>query len=544
VSGRFWRLAATIKSILLLPGNRGRLDVLMGMFLQYFLAALPVLALLGLMIGPRWGAHKAGPAAWLAAVMVSGLAFGLTPSVFWVSQARGALLSLYVLAVLWPALLLYNVIDRAGGIRALGWGLERAAGDRGLLALLLAWAFSAFLEGMAGFGLPVAVVSPMLAAAGVSPVMAVAAVAIGHAWSVTFGDMGVIFGTLTGLVQMEPSALAHTAALMMAAACLLCGLATIRLLGLGRLWKHVLVLGLLMSVVQYGLATAGLAPLAGMAAGLAGVAGGVLAGMLRRGRQTAAAGHAPIPAQPEPAFRRPLVAALAAYGGLALLMTLIVWPGPVRAAFFPVAWQPHFPEVVTRAGFVSPAGAGQAFRFLMHPGSSILLVSLLAFAGYRRVGLNAAGDLRAAALATWRAAAPASLGIAAAVGLSTMMEYTGMTQLLARGLAFSLGEAFPLVSPLVGMLGAFATGSNNNSNVLFAPLQYSVAGLLQLDPGLLLSTQTAGGALGSMIAPAKIAVGCSTTGLKGREGDVLRRTLPVGLVIGLLLGLLALFFAR
>jgi L-lactate permease len=47
-----------------------------------------------------------------------------------------------------------------------------------------------------------------------------------------------------------------------------------------------------------------------------------------------------------------------------------------------------------------------------------------------------------------------------------------------------------------------------------------------------------------MIAPAKLTVGCSTVGLKGCEGDVLRRTLFYGLGIGLLLGGLALLFAR
>src|SRR5512138_3700533 len=96
----------------------------------YFLALLPILFLLSLMLGPRWGAHKAGPAAWISGVIIAWLAFGLTPGVLWVSQARGLLLAMYVLAVLWPALLLYNIVDRAGGIRAIASGLERPIGDR------------------------------------------------------------------------------------------------------------------------------------------------------------------------------------------------------------------------------------------------------------------------------------------------------------------------------------------------------------------------------------------------------------------------------
>ena len=225
-------------------------------------------------------------------------------------------------------------------------------------------------------------------------------------------------------------------------------------------------------------------------------------------------------------------------------MTAIALPGPLRESIYPLVWQAHFPLVATQGGFVTPAGTGQAFRPLVHPGTAILATALLSYAFYRRTRLAQPGGLRAAARATWRSAAPASLGIAATVGLSTLMEHTGMTQLLAEGMAGLMGAAFPLVSPLVGILGAFATGSNNNSNVLFAPLQKSAATLLAIDPRLLLAAQTAGGALGSMIAPAKLVVGCSTVGLKGREGDVLRRTLLYGLASGLILGVLALLFSR
>ena len=493
------------------------------------MAALPILTLLGLMLGPRWAAHKAGPASLLVGVLTAAVAFGLTPAVWWVSQARGVLLALFVLAVLWPALLLYNIIDRAGGIRAIADGMQSAIADRGLLLVLMAWAFSGFLEGLAGFGLPVAVVSPMLVALGVAPVLAVASVAVGHAWSVTFGDMGVIFQTLTGVSGMDPAELAGPAAMLLGAACLACGLAAARLLGAGRLWASILLVGVVMALAQYGLAVAGLVPLAALGAGLAGMGAGLLLGR-NKAKQ-------PIAVSPKLGW------ALGSYGALTLLLTAVAWPGPLREMLYSTVWQAQFPEVRTLAGFVTPAGGGTAFRFFVHPGTYIFLASLLTFAVYRQRSLCVPGDLRAAASATWRGAAPASLGIIATVCLSTLMEHAGMTQLLAQGAARLMGSAFPLVSPLVGMLGAFATGSNNNSNVLFAPMQKTVAALLAMDPRLLLAAQTTGGALGSMIAPAKIAVGCSTVGMKGREGDVLRRTVLYGLAIGLLMGGLALLSA-
>src|SRR5512141_713917 len=101
--------------------------------MTYILAALPILAVLALMLLLHWGGQRAGPAGWLAGIAVAALAFDLTPQVLWVSQAKGLLLSLYVLVVLWPALLLYNVVNQAGGIRAIAQILERVIHDRGIL---------------------------------------------------------------------------------------------------------------------------------------------------------------------------------------------------------------------------------------------------------------------------------------------------------------------------------------------------------------------------------------------------------------------------
>jgi lactate permease len=91
-------------------------------------------------------------------------------------------------------------------------------------------------------------------------------------------------------------------------------------------------------------------------------------------------------------------------------------------------------------------------------------------------------------------------------------------------------KVYPAIAPFIGALGAFITGSNNNSNVLFAGLQQNAAHLMDLSVPLILAAQTAGGALGSVLAPAKVIVGCSTVGLAGEEGDVMRKLLGYGLI--------------
>jgi len=528
--------------------------------MRYILAMFPILVVLGLMIGRRWGTHQAGPVAWITGLLIAGFGFGLTPEVLRVSQEKALLLSLFVLAVMWPALFLYHWVDGKGGIIAVARAMERALPNRGMCLILLAWALSGLLEGLAGFGLPIAVVAPMLTALGVRPLTAIAAVAVGHSWAVTFGDMGVILQTLVAVVGLEASQIVPWAALLLGLACLLCGLVTAVLLGEWRQWPKVVLVALVMASTQYVLAAAGLVPLSAFGAGLAGILGYAVFARCRLGsgrpQQSSPEEHPSALVQPPqelagtaPAIslRRaesPLALALGAYGGLALLMaTITLLPQP-RAWAQSVAWKAQFPAVVSRAGFSTAAAPSQVFRPLAHPGALILAVALAGILlGERSAGAvwraaNAAGQ------ATRRSAGAASLGIIAMVGLSTLMDHCGMSHLLAQGLSALFGAGYPLVSPCVGILGAFATGSNNNSNVLFGPLQKDVALMLGTQPELLAAAQTAGGSLGSMLAPAKIVVGCGTVGQFGREGEVLRCTVPYGLAIGLAVGLLTLILTR
>ncbi len=88
------------------------------------------------------------------------------------------------------------------------------------------------------------------------------------------------------------------------------------------------------------------------------------------------------------------------------------------------------------------------------------------------------------------------------------------------------------------------TGSNTNSNVIFGGLQKQVAELGGISAVVILAAQTTGGALGSMIAPAKIIVGCSTVGLSGQEGSVLRITLKYAIVITTLIGIFTIFITQ
>ncbi len=462
---------------------------------------------------------------------------------------------------MWPALFLFHLVDSVGGIKAIPLCLQKLIPDAAFLQVLLSWAFSGMLEGLAGFGLPVAVVSPMLLALGTPPLLAVAAVAVGHAWAVTFGDMGVIFQTLLAVVNLPAETIIPPASLLLGIACLACGLSVAWLLRLRNRFGEVALIGLIMGTVQWSLASSGLIPLASFGAGLAGLAAAVLFSSssrifkMKRREQSTIFSQNPAGIESEssqsmiqevnagchptiPSVGSSFSHALFSYGILSLLMVVVFVIPQISGSLGLISWQSQFPAVQTSFGFKTAPAHGPAFKLFLHPGCLIVLAISLTLLRLYKMDMITRKSYLEIGRKTWRSAAPASLGILAMVGLSTLMDHCGMTYSLAQGISKGVGKAFPVFSSWVGILGAFATGSNNNSNVLFGPLQKSIAEMLGISAPLLVAAQTAGGSLGSLLAPAKLIVGCSTVGASGQEGMVIRKTFMIGLAIGLLLGII------
>jgi lactate permease len=516
--------------------------------LTWLLAFLPIAVVLVLMVGLRWGGKKAGPAGWAVALIVAWLAFGAGPELLLVSQLRGILLTLYVLYIIWMALVLYRVVDEAGAITVIGQGIARLTAEPTMQLLLLSWAFSAFLQGVAGFGVPIAVVAPLLIGLGFTPVVAVAAVAIGHSWSVTFGDIASSFQALMAATGLPGEELAPWSSFFLGVACLGCGAGAAWAFegwsALRKGWLALLVMGAVMAGVQAALAMSGLWNLAGFGAGLAGLAAGALIARLPRYQRRALAPQGGGGGGEGPDRRKPLSLGLALAPYLLLIAVVSaaeLWPW-LHRALNEVQLQVRFPEVRTGYGWTTEAGLGRTISVFGHAGALLAYVSLIFFAVYRRAGFYTAGVGRRIVRQTVKSAVPSSIGIATMVGMAVFMDHAGMTYVLAEGLGKAAGPLYPLAAPFIGLLGAFMTGSNTNSNVVFSPLQQQAAQLLGISVAVILAAQTTGGALGSMLAPAKLIVGCSTAGLAGQEGKVLKKTLGPGLVIAAVVGLLAWLF--
>ncbi len=502
-------------------------------FWNWLLALSPVLVVVVLMLVFRWGGSRAGGVGWFTAVLVAVFFFGAGFDLLAVAQVKAILLSLDVLFIIWTALLLFYIAREAGAIRMIGHALPALTGDRVMQSLLIGWLMTSFLQGMGGFGVPVAVCAPLLVGLGFTPVQAVAMAAIGHGWAVTFGSLASSFQALMAVTGLPGEVLAPMAALFLGIACLPSGL-LVALIGNGwkglkRAFLPVVLISAVMGVVQYVLATNGMWTLGATGAGIAGLLVGFGLARLPAYRAKAVEAAADKPAEADKG--KSLWLSLTAYGLLVVLAFTVNLIQPVDEFLGQVTFTLAFPEVSTSFGWVTEAGSGRVINIFGHAGAILLYTCIISYFIYRKAGYLEKGALKRIFSQVAKSGVNSSLGILAMVGVASVMLHSGMTYLLAEGLSVSFSrEVYPGVAPFIGALGAFITGSNNNSNVLFAVLQQNTAQLLDLNVLLILGAQTAGGALGSVLAPAKVIVGCSTVGLAGQEGMVMRRLLGYGLV--------------
>ena len=518
--------------------------------LNWLLAALPVALLIVTIIRLDWSPPRAGAAAWLLALGLALLAFGAAGDHVAIASAKGLSLSVFVLTIVWTSVYLFNLVDKLDGIRAIGRAMTRLAEDRLIQALLVGWGFSSFIQGITGFGVPVAVSAPLLIMLGFSPARAAAMALVGHGWAVTFGSMGSSYYTIQLVTGIDGRIIAPHMALLFAPVIVVSGSLVAHIHGgleaVRRSLPIVVLAGSLMAALMYALARAGAPQIASSVPAIVGMAAiGLFARtpLLPRARIPVPAGSTPPPeggaGAPGSVGGAPMPFRLA-FMPYALLIALSVVSqiGPIKEAVSGIRWGLDYPGFVTAQGFAVPAVDGYApIRLLNHPAPLIAFSVLLSAGIYVLTGRWRRGAAWEAAKLTYAQSLGTTIGVATMVMMAVVMADSGMTVLLARGIADVSGPVFPLVSPFIGLLGSFMSGSNTNSNVMFGLLQLETARALDIGAVTISSIQSIGASVGSPMAPAKVLVGAAVVGLAGRERDIFRIVIPYILALVLLAGI-------
>ena len=498
--------------------------------LDWLLSLLPILVIVGLMVGRNWNTNRAGLAGWLLAIGLAAWRFRAGSDGVLAAQLKALVLTADVVIVIGGALLLYAIVDRAGALAVMTDALSGLTADRLIQVLLLGWVFASFLQGVGGFGVPVAIVAPLLIGLGVPEMRAVVIPSLGHGWAVTFGSLAAAFIVLVNVTGLPGDDLAAPAALMLGILCYISGLMCAHAFdgwhGVRRSLPYVLITGTAMSAAQFLTAIGGLWTLAAVMGGLAGLVASVL--WIRW------QGAPGVPTMTTVSTPRPSIGrAFSSYAILIILALALRGITPIKDFLGQWALAVDIPATITGRGWTVAREPDAGFAIPAHPGVVILYSCLIAYGLFRRY--YAPGAARAILRDSGQRTLKTGIGVFMMVGMAATMERAGMMEIVADGLSQSVpGGLYAFVAPLIGALGAFVTGSNINSNAVFGLLQLNTARLLDLSIYPILAAQTSAAAVISMVSPAKVAVGCSTVGAP--EGVVLRWLLGYGALVVLIVG--------
>jgi len=501
------------------------------------MAFSPIILLILLMTAFKWGGSKAGVLAWITTQLIAAIIFGAPLRLLQFTYIKAFFLSLDVLLIIWGAMFFYQVTKRAGTIQIIGKFLADLTESRASLGIFLGWLFPSFLQGMGGFGVPVAVSAPLLVSTGFSPTLSIVMASIGHGWGVTFGSMGSSFKTLMAVTGLSAEYLAPNAAFLLGISALFCGLFVVYLAGGKEHFLNALPLTLIsvliLSIGQFFLATNGLWVIAVTLPSMAALCFGFLYVRIfsRHSKEYLYKIKA--------VERRKIITALLPYALLVLLIVIFNFFTHLRNLFAPNTIGFQFPELSTTYGYVTPAEMSKKINPFLHPGTVLAISALASYVLLVKKAYLKGNELSRIAVDTFKSSLNTSAAIFSLVGAAVLMNHTQMTNVLAEGISRVFGqEIYPIISPFIGALGAFITGSNNNSNVLFGSLQLQTAELLNLSTALILAAQTTGGSLGSIMAPAKVILGCSTVGLSGKEGKVIGKLMLYSVILILFAGMI------
>jgi lactate permease len=509
------------------------------LFASFIVAALPiilVLVLLGWARRPAWQASLAGL---ILAFVIAVAGWRFPAGLALDSVAAGAVFALWpVMWIVFAAILLYNVAQRSGRFEAFRlWMVDNLPNDRRIVLVVIGFSFGALLEGISGFGTPIAITSSLLILLGFPTLEALTFTLIFNTAPVAFGALGVPITVLGAVTHLPTDALAKMVGRQLPFFAFFLPFYVIGIYAgfrnMTRVWPVLLVSGGAFALTQFVTSNYISYALTDVLSSLVSLI--LTIAFLRVWKPVADERFAVnVERLGDKDDKR---AALSGGHGwvpwIVVSAVVIVWRvlkifliGDVK-----VAW-PGLDKAVYITLYKQPYGAIWDFQPLA-TGTAILVASIITALLVKLP----AREYGAAIVDTWVQTRIAILTVATIVGLAYLMNYSGMNYTLGLGVA-SVGPFFPLVSAFLGWVAVFLSGSDTSGNALFGNLQVVAANQLNLNPVLMAATNSSGGVMGKMISPQNISTGVATTELKGKEGLVFARTFKHSILLTIVLGVL------
>lgn len=547
------------------------------------LSLLPIISVAIFLVMLRWPASRAMPIAYIVAAGLALFVWQVSFAQVMAASVNGLIVAATLIYIIFGAILLLNTLQQSGAIATIRRGFSDITPDRRIQVIIIAWLFGSFIEGSAGFGTPAAVAVPLMVGLGFPAMAAVVAGMIIQSTPVSFGAMGtpILVGINSGL-SADPEMLQYAldrgfedwrAFLRFIAAkvallhaitgtfipLIVAALMT-RFFGKERslraglqVWKFALFAALSMTI-PYWLVATFIGPefpsMFGGMIGLAIVVSAAKKGFLMppkdqcwdfdtrdnwdpqwTGSQTKSE-----PEDTQGTVDMGIIKAWMPYVIIAALLVITRQPfidiqSVLRHAspFITWSWSNIFDSSISAS-----------FQPLWSPGTIFILVSLLTIFLHRM----RPKQFKLALGSSLKTLLPASSALVFTVPMVQVFLNTGgggagfeqMPIALAEGAANLAGSAWPYFSTFIGGIGAFVAGSNTVSNMMFSLFQFGVGERIFVDPTWVVALQAVGGASGNIICVHNVVAASAVAGLIGKEGAVIRKTLPAFIYYALFSG--------
>lgn len=488
----------------------------------------------------------------LAAALAAAIfAFGMPVDLALLSATQGAAFGLFpIVYIVIMAVWLYNLTEKTGrseDVRRVFAAVGK--GDMRVQALLIGFCFCGLMEGLAGFGAPVAISCAMLLALGVPAIKAALVTMVGNALNVCFGAMAIPVTTAAKLGNSSADAVGATQGRI--TPLFLCWIPVLLLgildgkRGMKQAWPAALVAGVTMGLGHILAANFLSYELTAVFASLLSFASVTL--LLRVWRP-----RTPEEQMSETSSEK-LSGSRVALGLLPYWLVVVIFavaklwtagidvPKALESTDVTFGWPGLDGQLIDAKGQAVKA-TQFTFSWLSSPGTMLLLTGLIvAFVyGKSSSGGKYPSSFGKGMTTLWKTVVDlklAILTIAVVMALAYVMNFSGQTVAIGTWLA-AAGGAFAFLSPILGWVGTAVTGSATSAGALFANLQSTAGAKAGISTQLLLAANEIGGGIGKIVSPQNLAIAATAIKEPGSESTLLRKAAPYSIAFIALLGMI------
>ncbi|MBB6443640.1 L-lactate permease [Bacillus benzoevorans] len=520
-------------------------------------ALIPIIVFL-LVIARKMAAWKASLLTLIITIIIAAIVYKMPLMLPIMSATQGAIFGLIPICwIILCSVFLYNLTVKTGKFDIIRSSIVSITDDRRLQILLIAFSFSAFLEGAAGFGAPVAISAAILVGLGFNPLMAAGICLVANMSAVAFGAVGAPIIAISGPTGIPVGDLSAMVGRILPFISLLIPFYIVVIMS-GFKKTMEIIPAILVSGVSFALTQSLVSNLIGpeltdILAAVVSLAALVLFLRVWKPKQiyhfpqdeVAAASEAPLHKKEAKHSAGQIVGAWAPF--ITLMVMVVIWALPAVktaltgsytgengilqainsiGAFFSIA--PEVPLLHNNIlnGEGVPIAATYAITFLATPGTAILFAAVIS---KFLLGISWK-DWAATLFETLSNLKLSLLTIAFVVAFAYVMNSSGMITTIALLLA-QTGALFPFFAPMLGYLGGFVTGSCTSANVLFGSLQHQTALSIGMNPTLAVSANAIGADIGKVLSPQSLAVATGATGQVGQESSVMKYVLKHSMIV-------------